>query len=259
MTPFSVLTPAEQRRKNLESHDLVKTGDPEAREGSAIVDGNGEVVLALCRRCRGGEAQLEDESCITRLIKIGIETEKNLPPLQRALNHARQRRSWVIGEMMLADDNLTREQALKRFEEILPDGLLLAELERLMDPYAFRDAPCILEPEFRAPDGSVRKLHYGTGRQPWDDIKEVGWAAEFAAGNALKYVRRYQAKNGGDDLAKGRWYFDQLNRLGVDGNHGNAMAHDKVEQQRVIKIMNKLESMLTPEELRLLQEGLTCR
>lgn len=39
-------------------------------------------------------------------------------------------------------------------------------------------------------DSSERKDHYGTGRQPWDDIVEAGWSPEFAAANVLKYLRR---------------------------------------------------------------------
>jgi uncharacterized protein DUF3310 len=66
------------------------------------------------------------------------------------------------------------------------------------------------EPEHIAADGTVRKDHYGAGRQPWDDIVHLGWAPEFAAGNALKYVRRHRDKGGEDDLEKGRWYYARL-------------------------------------------------
>ena len=33
---------------------------------------------------------------------------------------------------------------------------------------------------------------------------------EFAAGNAMKYLWRYQHKNGLEDLLKARWYLDDL-------------------------------------------------
>lgn len=66
------------------------------------------------------------------------------------------------------------------------------------------------EPEHRAADGTVRKAHYGTGRQPWDDMVDAGWAPHFAAGCVLKYVRRAAAKNGEDDLKKARWYHARL-------------------------------------------------
>ena len=68
------------------------------------------------------------------------------------------------------------------------------------------------EPDRAEPgeDGTIRKAHYGAGRQPWDDIIDFGWGPAFAAGNALKYVRRHAAKNGADDLATGRWYYGEL-------------------------------------------------
>lgn len=69
------------------------------------------------------------------------------------------------------------------------------------------------EPEHIAADGTVRKDHYGAGRQPWDDIVAAGWGPIFSAGNALKYVRRYAAKNGEDDLEKGRWYMSRLDEF----------------------------------------------
>ena len=46
------------------THDLVQTGDADAH--AAICDANGEVVLAYCRRCGGGEADL-DTACAERL------------------------------------------------------------------------------------------------------------------------------------------------------------------------------------------------
>ena len=74
----------------------------------------------------------------------------------------------------------------------------------------------VKEPEHIAEDGTVRKSHYGAGRQPWDIIVALGWGAVFAAGNALKYVRRYTAKNGADDIEKGRWYYARLTELALD-------------------------------------------
>lgn len=69
------------------------------------------------------------------------------------------------------------------------------------------------EAEITGIDGTVRKAHYGEGKQPWDTIKELGWGPGFAAGNVLKYVRRHAAKNGEDDLDKARWYFAELQKL----------------------------------------------
>lgn len=66
------------------------------------------------------------------------------------------------------------------------------------------------EPEIVGIDGTVRKAHYGEGKQPWDVMKELGWAEDFAAANVLKYIMRHAAKNGQDDLDKARWYWDRL-------------------------------------------------
>ena len=32
----------------------------------------------------------------------------------------------------------------------------------------------------------------------------------YLAGNVIKYISRYQKKNGVEDLKKGRWYLDKL-------------------------------------------------
>jgi phage terminase large subunit-like protein len=58
-----------------------------------------------------------------------------------------------------------------------------------------------------------RQAYYGSTTQPWDLIKALGMAPDFAAGNVMKYVGRYRAKNGLDDLKKARWYLDRLIEL----------------------------------------------
>ena len=101
------------------------------------------------------------------------------------------------------------------------------------------------EPEITGIDGTTRKAHYGAGRQPWDDIKDLGWGAEFAAGNALKYVRRHKAKNGADDLAKGRWYFAELTKLAL-------------AKARATQVLHELLGAITPEERKLLDPEGRC-
>ncbi len=109
--------------------------------------------------------------------------------------------------------------------------------ERCDDCAGTGKVPMTTEPEFVAEDGTVRKAHYGTGRQPWDEIVTAGWGAVFAAANVLKYVRRHTRKNGSDDLQKARWYYARLNNMaGVDA----ALA------------LAKLHHLLTSEELALL-------
>ncbi len=57
-------------------------------------------------------------------------------------------------------------------------------------------------------DNAERQSHYGAGRQPWDNIVEVGWGPAFAAGNVLKYLCR--DKEPEHSLASARWYWRQL-------------------------------------------------
>lgn len=70
--------------------------------------------------------------------------------------------------------------------------------------------------EHVAPDGTTRKSHYGSGRQPWDDIKEAGWGPEFCAGNVLKYLRR--DKDLAHSLESARVYFSWLKDLALMSN-----------------------------------------
>lgn len=128
-----------KQKQPIETHDLVKTGDPEAAgddDGNfpKFCDRNGDVCLAYCRRCHGGESELYDESCISRLVQQAVAHEASLPPLQRAMNAVAQKRSWVVGESMMNDDGSpngrTREEAVALAERVAPEFVLLAELER---------------------------------------------------------------------------------------------------------------------------------
>jgi hypothetical protein len=56
-----------------------------------------------------------------------------------------------------------------------------------------------------------RKVHYGAGRQPLDDIVELGWGPMFCAGNVLKYLRRDKQLE--DSKKKAKWYFDYLVKM----------------------------------------------
>lgn len=237
------MNPQDLARANEKTHVLYKTGDADAP--AVIKDGNGDVVLQLCRRCGAGEAELADETCIARMLRRSVERFNAMNPLGKAMELARQKRSWVIGEMMLGNERLTREQAIEAYTKLIPEGLLLQELERRMEG----DAPSVGE----------RAKHYGSGRQPWDDIVELGWAPAFAAGNVLKYVRRAAAKNGEDDLRKARWYYHELKKM---RDHEQA-AHDDIlevtgshpptDPAGAMAAMNKLSVLLTSDEMRLAQ------
>jgi len=51
--------------------------------------------------------------------------------------------------------------------------------------------------------------HYNQGSIEIIDAIE-DWKLNFHAGNVVKYVARYEHKNGIEDLKKARWYLDRL-------------------------------------------------
>ena len=94
-------------------------------------------------------------------------------------------------------------------------------------------------------DGSVRKSHYGSSRQPWDDIKDQGWAPHFAAGNVLKYIRR--TKSPEHSLESARWYWARLDEM-------IATRTDMPLQRAAMDAKDRLMKLLTNEEfMRLIQ------
>lgn len=96
--------------------------------------------------------------------------------------------------------------------------------------------------EAKRDDGTQRKVHYGAGRQPWDDIKAAGWGPGFAAGHVLKYLRR--AKDVEHSLESARWYWTELNKEATrEGNEGWWL--DKPWQLA----LSGLNELLTIEEL----------
>lgn len=60
-------------------------------------------------------------------------------------------------------------------------------------------------------DGTVRKKHYGPGRQLWDDIKDEGWDVHFSAGCILRYLRR--DKDIEHSLESAQWYLRRLQEM----------------------------------------------
>lgn len=86
-------------------------------------------------------------------------------------------------------------------------------------------------------DGTLRRAHYGSGKQPWDIIVELGWGPEFAAGNVLKYLRRM--KDEGHSLDSARWYWARLHEMAERGTHNKAGA---------MNCLDDLSRILTDEE-----------
>jgi len=57
----------------------------------------------------------------------------------------------------------------------------------------------------------INPQHYQQGnRQCIDIIKDMGHIKSFCAGNVIKYVYRYENKNGVEDLKKAQWYLQRL-------------------------------------------------
>lgn len=86
--------------------------------------------------------------------------------------------------------------------------------------------------------GDGRKAHYGSGRQPYDDIKRLGWAPEFLAGSILKYLRR--TKDSEHSLESARIYWRWLNDLVIDASD---------EDNHIRYVIKQLTGTLTPDEL----------
>lgn len=72
-------------------------------------------------------------------------------------------------------------------------------------------------------DGTIRKAHYGEGEQPWDTAVRRGWAAEFAATNVLKYLRR-TGKDPEHSLESAKRYYEWLVKLAIKGVKNAAIA-----------------------------------
>lgn len=69
-----------------------------------------------------------------------------------------------------------------------------------------------MEPEktsaFERQEGGNHYKKVGQSMQPWAIID--AWNLDFYAGNVLKYLLRYQYKDGLDDLKKARHYLDRM-------------------------------------------------
>ena len=100
-----------------------------------------------------------------------------------------------------------------------------------------------------APDrGDGRKVHYGSGEQPWDVIVASGWGPAFAAGNVVKYLRRNKAPE--HSLESARWYYARL----YEGAAGDVPNWTNPEAIKIWEgAIGRLEMVLTNEEIILLR------
>ena len=77
-------------------------------------------------------------------------------------------------------------------------------------------------------DGTIRKTYYGDGEQPWDAMKRIGWAAQFAAANVLKYLRR--TKEPQADREKAIWYYTELKKLAAEDTRDTRVLRDLLSE-----------------------------
>lgn len=99
-------------------------------------------------------------------------------------------------------------------------------------------------------DGTMRKAHYGEGRQPRDDIVDAGWGPAFAAGCVLRYLRR--AKDPEHSLESARWYWARLREM--SGSWAGDPAHAPIVNAGFAPtVLRKLWKLLTPRERELLK------
>lgn len=99
-------------------------------------------------------------------------------------------------------------------------------------------------------DGTPRKAHYGSGRQPWDDMVDLGWGPDFAAGSILKYLRR--AKDPDHSLESAKWYYAQLYA------HAAKEYEQRTQGSEVVvgswtSTLGELETVLTNDEMKQLR------
>jgi hypothetical protein len=86
----------------------------------------------------------------------------------------------------------------------------------------------------QANDVQVGGDHYRSKKiQPWDAI--VAWDCGFLDGNVIKYVARYRAKGGVEDLKKARHYLDKL--IEVESRNTTNGKKDTEEAARRSKIL----------------------
>jgi len=78
-------------------------------------------------------------------------------------------------------------------------------------------------------------------------------AFDFLEGNVIKYVTRYQNKNGSEDLMKARWYLDRL----IKREEGKAKPYDSSLYQSILKAKHEDIELPTSEDLDV-QRWSTC-
>ena len=61
---------------------------------------------------------IKDRPELTAAIQRAVEAFDAMPPEQKREHRAAQRKSWVVGEMMLAHSEMSRTEAERIYEEV---------------------------------------------------------------------------------------------------------------------------------------------
>lgn len=93
-------------------------------------------------------------------------------------------------------------------------------------------------------DGTERKDYYGEGEQPWDTMVRRGWAACFAAGCILKYIRRNKEGQSEHDLESICVYFNWLSKLAEKDTIEGDLAREIIEELVNEELTNKEKRQL---------------
>lgn len=105
------------------------------------------------------------------------------------------------------------EQPMNIMEEI---GVAVCDVKGCED-YGWASATNSLQKLRRNNPDAVNPDHYKTGGIETIDYLQAKLSTEafegFLAGNVLKYVSRYNKKNGVEDLEKANWYLARLIKL----------------------------------------------
>lgn len=139
-----------------------------------------------------------------------------------------------------------------RKETTLEEALILAQARATVSKVVIPPAPEEGEPEFQAADGTVRKKHYGEGKQPWDHMVDLDIAFEFAIGCIIKYPMRDPSVKGisaVEDYKKARWYLARVEEMLLEWRK-QGMNDPTTRRRR--NLYNDAFILLTPEQRHLL-------
>ena len=70
-------------------------------------------------------------------------------------------------------------------------------------------------------------------------------AFDFLEGNVIKYVTRYQNKNGSEDLMKAKWYLDRL----IKREEGKVKPYDSSLSQSILESEHEDSKVPTSEDV----------